>query len=301
MTHHCPGSRSRAKAVSLGAASTSSSRVVTSGPRRVSLLSSGHQGSCNGVIQSSGSGSASADRRSAGGLTLPVIGPRPHLTAGRTDHVFHSCGRAMPTPTLHAVAPGPAPVLARWRLHAWDARGTPRSSSPRVDGCRRTVNPRRSRRVLARGSCDDDDGGAGAGADDAAPSPNLSSAGIDFDAVSPIDESQFGAPPWNGDGEDPISDKTLLRIVLSQIPDQEVNRLVWEALGCVWCGASGLPCPATTPCVFFLARPRHASRRIFRRIAPVSTLSLLPLLPRPGAACEQVHVQRRTRRGDAGG
>ena len=48
----------------------------------------------------------------------------------------------------------------------------------------------------------------------------------------PIDESQFGAPPWDpADGEDPISDEVLLKIVLSQIDDQEVNDLVWTALG----------------------------------------------------------------------
>ena len=32
-------------------------------------------------------------------------------------------------------------------------------------------------------------------------------------------------------GEDPIGDEVLLRIVLSQIPDEEVNALVWECLG----------------------------------------------------------------------
>ena len=48
----------------------------------------------------------------------------------------------------------------------------------------------------------------------------------------PIDESTFGAPPWDpADGEDPISDEVLLKIVLSQIDDQEVNDLVWTALG----------------------------------------------------------------------
>ena len=49
----------------------------------------------------------------------------------------------------------------------------------------------------------------------------------------PPDESQFGAEPWSGPGEDPISNEVLLKIVLSQIPDDEVNRLVWECLGCV--------------------------------------------------------------------
>lgn len=50
----------------------------------------------------------------------------------------------------------------------------------------------------------------------------------------PIDESSFGAAPWDpADGEDPISDEVLLKIVLSQISDQEVNELVWAALGYV--------------------------------------------------------------------
>ena len=43
----------------------------------------------------------------------------------------------------------------------------------------------------------------------------------------------FGAEPWSGPGEDPISNEVLLQIVLSQIPDEEVNRLVWDCLGCV--------------------------------------------------------------------
>lgn len=48
----------------------------------------------------------------------------------------------------------------------------------------------------------------------------------------PPDESQFGAPPWSGPpGEDPISNEVLLQIVLSQIPDEAVNKLVWECLG----------------------------------------------------------------------
>ena len=50
----------------------------------------------------------------------------------------------------------------------------------------------------------------------------------------PIDESSFGAAPWDpADGEDPIGDEVLLKIVLSQISDQEVNELVWTALGYV--------------------------------------------------------------------
>lgn len=53
----------------------------------------------------------------------------------------------------------------------------------------------------------------------------------DDGSSSPIDEAQFGAPPWSGDGEDPLSNEVLLQIVLSAIPDDEVNRLVWEALG----------------------------------------------------------------------
>jgi hypothetical protein len=54
------------------------------------------------------------------------------------------------------------------------------------------------------------------------------------DVVCPIDESAFGAPPWDpANGDDPISNETLLKIVLSQVPDREVNELVWEALGYV--------------------------------------------------------------------
>jgi hypothetical protein len=52
------------------------------------------------------------------------------------------------------------------------------------------------------------------------------------DSLPPIDESQFGAQPWSGaEVEDPISDEVLLQVVLSAIPDDQVNRLVWEALG----------------------------------------------------------------------
>jgi hypothetical protein len=59
----------------------------------------------------------------------------------------------------------------------------------------------------------------------------LAAAGEHADDAPP-DESAFGAEPWSGaPGEDPIGDEVLLRIVLSQIPDEEVNALVWECLG----------------------------------------------------------------------
>jgi hypothetical protein len=48
----------------------------------------------------------------------------------------------------------------------------------------------------------------------------------------PPDESSFGAPAWSGaDGQDPISNEVLLKIVLSQNSDAEVNKLVWQCLG----------------------------------------------------------------------
>jgi len=40
-----------------------------------------------------------------------------------------------------------------------------------------------------------------------------------------------GTTPWSGAEEDPLSNENLLKIVLSQTPDVEVNRLVWDALG----------------------------------------------------------------------
>ena len=40
-----------------------------------------------------------------------------------------------------------------------------------------------------------------------------------------------GTTPWSGAEEDPLSNENLLKIVLSQTPDVEVNRLVWQALG----------------------------------------------------------------------
>ena len=55
----------------------------------------------------------------------------------------------------------------------------------------------------------------------------------DASSSSPPDETVFGAEPGSGPGEDPISNEVLLQIVLSQIPDEEVNRLVWDCLGCV--------------------------------------------------------------------
>ena len=51
------------------------------------------------------------------------------------------------------------------------------------------------------------------------------------DLGPPPDETQFGAEPWSGEGEDPLSNEVLLQIVLSAVPDDQVNRLVWEALG----------------------------------------------------------------------
>jgi len=75
-------------------------------------------------------------------------------------------------------------------------------------------------------------GGGGGARAAAAPDGAPAAAAADAQPQPSIDESQFGAAPWAGDpGADPISDEILLQIVRSAIPDAEVNRLVWEALG----------------------------------------------------------------------
>jgi hypothetical protein len=46
-------------------------------------------------------------------------------------------------------------------------------------------------------------------------------------------EDEWGAKPWDDarDGADPLSNEVLLSIVRSELADEEVNRLVWNALG----------------------------------------------------------------------
>ena len=46
-------------------------------------------------------------------------------------------------------------------------------------------------------------------------------------------EDEWGAKPWDDarDGPDPLSNEVLLSIVRSELADEEVNRLVWNALG----------------------------------------------------------------------
>ena len=145
--------------------------------------------------------------------------PIHHLSARLRYPRFRSSGTR-----LVLAARGGDDVTPRWRTLASPLRRSSRPS-PRArgsakigDAARRRFAPRASasfsrarRAVLARASDD-----ASATADE-----------------GPPDESQFGAEPWSGPGEDPISNEVLLKIVLSQIPDDEVNRLVWECLGCV--------------------------------------------------------------------
>jgi hypothetical protein len=109
-----------------------------------------------------------------------------------------SCVATLVASARSAASPRP-PLAARGR--AGDARGASRGSSSRP---------------LARRASD---------------RSRLAAAGEHADDAPP-DESAFGAEPWSGaPGEDPISNEVLLKIVLSQIPDEEVNRLVWECLG----------------------------------------------------------------------
>ena len=97
-------------------------------------------------------------------------------------------------------AASPRPPLAT-RRRAGDARGSSRGSSSRPFARRASDRLR----LAAAGELADD---------------------------APPDESVFGAEPWSGaPGEDPISNEVLLKVVLSQISDEEVNKLVWECLG----------------------------------------------------------------------